>query len=375
MVFPTETETGAALKRLLQAKMPRVGFVQGELERSIDKAGDRHYKVLTNQITFRYSLVNQGFDVVALSLNSQEIPNDLTALVIADPKVGFDSIALRKIRQYIAVGGNLLIAGEPGKQDLLNPLLHPLGVQLMEGMLVQPSKNFSAELIQPYLTPAAAGFTKQIYQDREDSLVVTMRGAAALTYSSNGPFTVSPLVMTAERSSWNKKIKPTEDMIESSESEDAAANSGGGMVMMASMSGTAVSADGPLEKQKPAFKGLVFSPEQGDQKGSLPVVLGLSRTINGKQQRIVVSGDADFLSNSELSRSNIKTSNFDFSTAIFSWFANGEFPIDSFRPPSEDKSLTLTSKGLDFLKILLEGILPGLLLIIGSVLLIRRKRK
>ena len=376
MVFPSETETGAALKRLLQAKMPKVGFVQGELERSIDKSGDRHYKVLTNQITFRFSLVNQGFDVEALSLKDQEIPKDLTALVIADPKIGFDSMALRKIRQYIAEGGNLLIAGEPGKQDLLNPLLQPLGVQLMEGMLVQPSKNFSAELIQPYLTPAAAGFTKQIHQDREDSLVVTMRGAAALTYSSNGPFTVSPLVMTAEKSGWNTKIRPTEDMIESTESGDASGSSGGAMVMMVSAGGgTAVSPDGPLEKQKPAFKGLVFSPEQGDQKGSLPVVLGLSRTINGKQQRIVVAGDADFLSNSELVRSNIKTSNFDFSTAIFSWFANGEFPIDSFRPPSEDKSLTLTSKGLDFLKILLEGILPGLLLIIGSVLLIRRKRK
>jgi ABC-2 type transport system permease protein len=120
---------------------------------------------------------------------------------------------------------------------------------------------------------------------------------------------------------------------------------------------------------------LNFDPIKGDQQGPLPAVLGLSRTINGRQQKIVVAGDADFLSNAELARFNLQTCNFDFSTAIFSWFANGEFPIDSSRPPAKDKHLDLTDSGLTFLKLLLMGILPGLLLILGSILLIRRKRK
>ena len=374
VVFPTETETSAALKRLMQAKMPKIAFVQGELERSIDKVGDRHYKVLTNQITFRNSLVNQGFDVTTVSLKDQDIPKDITALVIADPKVAFDTASLLKLQQYIAAGGNLLIAGEPGKQALLNPLLLPLGVQLMDGMLVQKSKDFSPDLILPFLTPAAAAFTKKMHQDAEDSLCVSMKSAAALTYGTGGPFKINPLVMTEEKYNWNKKIKPDEETIEST--EDATVSGSTTTIVVGDPS---VLMQEAIKKQKDkeaaTIPTLIYSPEQGDQKGPLPVVVGLTRTINGREQRIVVSGDADFLSNSELNRGNIRTSNFDFSTAIFSWFSKGEFPIDSYRPPFEDKRISLTDKGFYFMRIFLLGLLPGLLAVIGTVLLIRRKRK
>jgi len=354
-VFPSETETSAALNRLMQARLPKIAFVQGEMERSIDKAGDRHYKVLTNQINFRNSLVNQGFDVETVFIKDQEIPKDITALVIADPKVSFDTPTQKRIQRYIAEGGNLLIAGEPGKQAILNPLLQPLGVQLMEGMLVQQNKDFSAELIQALPSPAAKELSAQLQAAANDSLVVSMRGAAALAYSKEGPFTIIPLLVTPERSSWNKKIRPDADMIESAEGADVVET------------GDA--------KPNPAFRDIVYLPEQGDKNGPLPVVIGLSRTINGRQQRIVISGDADFLSNSELSRGNLATCNFDFSTAVFGWFTYGEFPIDTSRPKSHDNRIAMTDKTLRLVKIFLLGVLPGLLLMIGTILLVRRKRK
>jgi ABC-2 type transport system permease protein len=370
-VFPSEAETGAALKRLLQARLPKIAFLQGEGERSIDKAGDRHYDLLTRKITFRYALVNQGFDVETVSLKDSDVPGDITALVIADPRVDFDTVTLRKIRAYIAAGGNLLIAGEPGQQSLLNPLLQPLGVQLMDGMLVEQSKNFSPDLIQSFLAPAAIDFTRKLKDDAADSMPVTMRGAAALSYSKGGPFAIRPLVMTNALSTWNKKIRPDQDQIESAENGNSAAD-------QPTMRVVTIGGDQPDEekKKKPAAgPALAYSPDQGDQTGPLPVAVGLSRSINGKEQRIVVAGDADFLSNSELARQNIRTANFDFSTAIFSWFTHGQFPIDGYRPPSLDKRLTLTDGGLSFLKILLLGILPGLVLLIAAITLIRRKRK
>ncbi len=371
IVFPTEAETGAALKRLMQARLPKIAFLQGELERSIDKAGDRHYDFLTNQITFRYSLVNQGFDVETLSLKDQDVPGDIAALVIADPKVPFDTVTLSKIRRYIAAGGNLLIAGEPGKRSVLNPILAPLGVELMDGMLVQQSKNFSPDLIQSFLSPMATGFTRKLKEDAEDSLCVTMRGAAALRYTTGGAFAIRPLVMTDSLTSWNKKNKPDQEQIETA--EDAS------NPVISLPAGTIVTYIGETpeegKKKNPDWKGLAYDAEQGDQKGPLPVAVSLTRMVNGRQQRIVVAGDADFLSNSELGRQNIKTANFDFSTAIFSWFSYGQFPIDGYRPPSLDKQLSLTDSGFSFLKVLLLGILPGLVLLVGSITLIRRKRK
>ena len=371
IVFPTEAETGAALKRLMQARLPKIAFLQGELERSIDKAGDRHYDFLTHQITFRYSLVNQGFDVETVNLKEQDVPDDISALVIADPKVDFDTVTLSKIRRYIAAGGNLLIAGEPGKQSVLNPLLAPLGVRMMDGMLVQQSKNFSPELLQTFLSPAAAGFDRKLKEDAGDSLCVTMRGAAALSYASGGPFAISPLVMTDSMSSWNKKIKPNQDQIESAEDASNPA--------LNLPAGTIVTYIGNVpdegKKSNADWKTLGYDLSQGDERGPLPVAVGLTRMVNGRLQRIVVTGDADFLSNSELGRQNLKTANFDFSTAVFGWFSYGQFPIDSYRPPSFDKRLTLTDGGLSFLKVLLLGILPGMVLLIGSITLIRRKRK
>jgi ABC-2 type transport system permease protein len=387
-VFPSETETDAALKRLQQAKLPKIAFLQGELERSIDKLGDRHYKVLTNDIPFRYSLINQGFDVETVSAQDGDIPTDIAALVIADPKAAFDTVTLNRLKAYIASGGNLLIAGEPGKQAILEPLLQPLGVQMMEGQLVEKTKEFSPELVQPYLTPAAAALTKGLKQAASDSLVVSMRGASGLSWDTGGVFTVTPLLMTNPKTSWNKKVRPNEDEMESA--EDAPSTPGFGMSVAVAgggasagrssmqsgastghrssmTAGTAMAAETP--------QGLTFDPSQGDQKGPLPTAVGLTRMVGAKQQRIVVVGDADFLSNAELSRSNLRTCNFDFSTALFSWFDNGEFPIETSRPPSEDNHFNLTSNGLTMLKWFYMGILPGVLLVFAAILLVRRKRK
>jgi ABC-2 type transport system permease protein len=372
IVFPTETETDAALKRLLQAQLPKIAFLQGEAERSIDKLGDRQYKMVTNQITFRNSLVNQGFDVERVTLKDEDVPGDIAALVIADPKMTFDTLVIARIQRYLAAGGNLLLAGEPGKQSLLNPLLQPLGVQFMDGMLIERSKDFSPALIQLFPTAFADSLTKKLQQDEDDSLPVTMLGAAALTYTKSGPFQVTPLLTTDGKDCWNKKVKPTEEQLESSEDENVSQSSTTTFITTAAV---APVADRHHHEEKPSYPVLSYSAADGDQAGPLTAAIALTRTINGRQQRIVVTGDADFLSNAELGRYTPRTANFDFSTALFSWFSNGQFPIDTSRPPSRDKRITVTSGGMVFLTWLLLGILPGLLLIAGTILLIRRKRK
>ncbi len=332
-VFPGETETAAALKRLT-TKLPKIGFLEGQLERSIDKTGDRDYKQLTNQTHFRYALVNQGFDVANISLKDGDSIPDVAALVIADPKTDFDTITLARLRQYITRGGNLLIAGEPGKQSVLNPLLRPLGVSIMDGILVQKSKDNAPDLVLPSLTETAAALSPTLRMAFEDSIRVSMPGVAGLSYDNTGGFEVRPLLMTDGKLTWIKKGKLTVD-----------------------------SAD------------VVFDPAGGDEKAVVPTALALTRKINGKEQRIVVTGDGDFMSNTELRRWNVKTANFYFNTALFGWFSYGQFPIDAARPKPTDTHLNITLSGVTRLKYLFLAILPGLLLIAGAVFLIRRKRK
>jgi len=332
-VFPSETETSAALKRLI-ATPPHIAFVDGELERSVDRRGDREYQTLTSEITFRHSLVNQGFDVLHVNLTAQDIPAGIAGLVIADPKMPFDTAALGKIRRYIDQGGNLLIAGEPGKQALLNPLLQPLGVRLIEGVLVQESEDFAPDLVLPYLTDTAAALSGPLARSFEDSMRISMPGVAGLQYERGGPFSIQPLLMTDGAKTWNKKGRLVTDSAK-----------------------------------------VMFRPEDGDVRGAFATAIRLTRQIDGRQQRIVVTGDADFLDNAELGRFNVRTANFNLNTAIFGWFTYGEFPIDSSRPKSEDNRLDLTKKSFRVLKVFCLGILPGLLLMLGTILLIRRKRK
>lgn len=332
--WPEEPEVSAAFKRLLQAKLPKIVFLTGNLQRDINKVGDREYKVLTNLKTFRNSLINQGFDVDTLSLSTQEIPAGIAALVLADPKVPLTDTEKGKLEKYIDNGGNLLIAGEPGKQSLLNPLLAKLGVKLLDGIIVQPSKEMQPELVTPFLTSTVSGYFKPLEHAHHDSARATMPGTTALSYADTGSFKINPLLVTDPRNSWLKKDKLVSDSAE-----------------------------------------VLFDSTKGDEKRSFATAIGLTRMIDGKEQRIIVTGDADFMSNAELQRFNLRNANFVFNTGLFSWLSYGEFPIDSSRPPAEDTSIKLTKDKAKLLKLIYVWIVPGILLAFATILLIRRKRK
>lgn len=334
LIWPTETEIAAALKRLLQSQMPKLAFATGRRERDITRMGDRDYKVLTNLSTYRYSLTNQGFDVQTVALDTEEIPAGITALVLADPTTELSAAAMARVERYIDEGGNLFIAGEPSRISVLNPLLQRLGVRLAEGMLVYPSKDQHESLVSTSITPAAAGFTRLLSTIlKQDSQPVTLPGAAPIIDLQTGIFDVQPLLVTHAKDSWLEKE--------------------------------------PLTDAAPA----TFSEAAGDERKDFTVMVGLTRRVKDREQRIVVSGDADFMSNVELSRINIETYNFLLSTALFSWLDEGKFPIDTVRPPAKDKRMTLGTEAMELQKTLLVWVLPGLVLAFGAILLIRRRRK
>jgi ABC-2 type transport system permease protein len=119
---------------------------------------------------------------------------------------------------------------------------------------------------------------------------------------------------------------------------------------------------------------VTFSPEEGDIIGPLTTAVALNRKVNEKEQRIVVTGDADFLSNKEFNRPQ-RTANFVFSTALFRWMSGGEFPVDTRRPDPRDKKIKTTLEKLNREKKIYQWVVPGILLLFGLVVLFRRKRK
>lgn len=111
--------------------------------------------------------------------------------------------------------------------------------------------------------------------------------------------------------------------------------------------------------------GLHFHPEQGDERYAMPVAMALTRQINGKEQRIMIVGDADFLIRRKMT--------FFFSQAIFRWLSNGEFPLSHLRKDPIGNRVTISYKQADMLKYFLVLLVPGLLGLYGGVYLTKRR--
>ena len=67
------------------------------------------------------------------------------------------------------------------------------------------------------------------------------------------------------------------------------------------------------------------------------------RQLKDKEQRIIISGDADCISNTELtlSREGYRSGNFNLIIESFRWLSGGEFPIDIRRPHCTDNKLSI----------------------------------
>lgn len=345
--WPGETEIAVVLKRLQKAKIPKVAFVTGDLERDINKLTEVDYSGLSNAPYFRYSLINQGFDVQTLALQTDDIPTDIAALVLADPKTELSATAKARLTEYINNGGNLLIAGEPGRQALMNPILKQLGVQIMDGQVIQENDmSESPSLVPQQITSHGSNFYKPLTKAINDSLSVIMTGAAGLTWTNTAGFNIQPLLHTMPGLSWNR-AQPFNTELMVTARVDSMRDKGFGTIH--------------------------FSAAAGDVMGPVTTAVCMTRSVNNKQQRIIVSGDADLFSNKEINR--FGTANFVFSVGSFSWLTGGAFPIDGSRPESLDKRVNVTLAGVKVLRIVYVWIIPGVLLLFGTVLLVRRKRK
>ena len=124
-----------------------------------------------------------------------------------------------------------------------------------------------------------------------------------------------------------------------------------------------------------SLRAVAFSDVLHDEKGAFPVVIALTRNINKKEQRILVSGDADFMSNAELLRSNIQTGNFTFMMELFRWFSFDEFPVDVYREPSTDDTILTNAGGVNLLTWFLVAVLPAIIVIAVAIMLLRRNRR
>ncbi|MFD2287870.1 ABC transporter permease subunit [Pedobacter petrophilus] len=330
---PSEKEISAALKRLI-VNPPRVGFSTGHRERDITRSGDRDYQVSTNEIAFRYSLINQGFDVKQVSLEDTALIKHVDILVLADAITSLNPKEIKNLTNYIAAGGNMLIAVEPGSAVISNPVLALLNTKLAPGMLVQKSKNFDPSFILGGL--AIKNWTKLVKNSsfvNKDTAFVTTPTAAVLEQLPGNRFENLPVLVTQAADTWQ-------------------------------IDGLAADKTSELVDLR-----------KNENKKSFPIAYALRRKQSGTEQRMFIIGDADFMSNAEMVRTNPRAINFTFVTELLGWFSKGQFPIDTTRPQPVDNHILVSDEEIKWIKWAMLAILPGLIAVSVSLMLISRKRR
>ncbi|CAM3687487.1 Gldg family protein [Sphingobacterium prati] len=330
---PFESEISAAIKRLVMDELPVVGFVSGHGERNSNSTQDRGYKTITQEKTFRYSMINQGFDFKEIDL-SKPVPENINILIIAEPRQAYNDRELSNLHAYIASGRNMMLAGEPGQEAIFNRIASPLGVTLEPGVLVKQQEALQPDLLTLKPTKTGEDFSYYLQPMTRREEVITMSGTAGILVSPQSPFQSKVLFTSDTTGTWNELENL--NFIDNKPAVNAAA---------------------------------------GEHEGSRPTVVALSRKVGHKEQKILVTGDADWISNSELfiKRNQVNASNFSLVSAAFSWLSDGEVPVDMRLPDSIDKSLRIGESSWTYIELLIKYIIPLGMLGAGIIIWIRRR--
>lgn len=330
---PFESEISAAIKRLVMDELPVVGFVSGHGERNSNSTQDRGYKTITQEKAFRYSMINQGFDFKEIDL-SKPVPENINILIIAEPRQAYNDQELSNLHSYIASGRNMMLAGEPGQEAIFNRIASPLGVTLEPGVLVKKQEALQPDLLTLKPTKAGEDFSYYLKPMTRREEVVTMSGTAGILVSPQSTFQSKVLFASDSTGTWNE-----------------------------------------LENINFIDSTPLLNTAVGEREGSRPTVVALSRKVGKKEQKILVTGDADWISNSELfiKRNQVNASNFSLVSAAFSWLSDGEVPVDMRLPDSIDKSLRIGESSWTYFELLIKYIIPLGMLSAGIIIWIRRR--
>lgn len=330
MQFPSEREISAAFKRMVM-ELPKVGIVQGYGTRSITSDHEQDFSLFTTNKHFRYALMNQGFDVEAIRLDSP-VPEDVDIVVIAGMTWWLSPREEEYLQQYIDRGGNLFVLGEPSHREVMDKMFAKFGFRMTPGILVKLDKTVRSDFI--FSSPMKEAGKLSYELDPSRLIPLYQPGVAGLEQIEDKGYQTIPLYATLP-TVWNE-----------------------------------------LETTDFERDTVRYNPKIGEVQKVYNTVVALSRQVDGKEQKIILSGDVDCITNGVFGKNFIGHTpprNDAFVMGGFHWMSNGEVPIDIRRPALPDDKLYLGGGGVSVIKCTYEVILPVIFALLGIVILFRRK--
>ncbi|NOU40744.1 MAG: GldG family protein [Methylotenera sp.] len=288
----TEQDLTNVLVRLSRTHQQAVILLNGHGERSFSSNNSHDFGAFGKQ------LVAKGFSLTQPDLlSTPNLPRDSAMIIIASPKVNISAIEVAKIKTYLDGGGNLLWLLDDENLHGLDEIAKYLGLEVTQGLVVDKSAaEFGGDLKTAFGVQYGDHPVTENFRIRT-SFPVARRIAARGTYE-NG-WKVQDLVHVAA----NGWLETTPFTPESD------------------------------------LKKITFD-EKKDVPGPINIALAIERKYGKKGQRVVVVGNANFLSNTFV----INGGNLDLGLNMVNWLAGDDNLITIQPTILKDGNLNLTAE-------------------------------
>jgi len=321
-----EQNVSNALQRLLRSGERWLVFLDGHGERRPEGQANRDLSLWVKQ------LEDKGLKTRSINLAQEgAIPDNTTVLVIADPKVDLLPGEVKAVQDYVTRGGNLLWLADNDPLHGLEPLAKQLGVMFLPGIVVDltaqqlgiPSAAVAAVTSYPPGNPVTRNF----------NLLTVFPVAVGLSGDAPEGWRRQALLQTGPNS-WEETGSLTSGKVSFDAKEDIRGPITIGINLMHD----------------------VDKPEPGKR---------------AHQQRVIVTGDADFLSNEYLGN----VGNLDLGINMVNWLSADEQLLDIPAKTAPDTHLQLSPLQSSVIGFGFWLGLPALLLGGGLTLWLRRRKR
>ncbi len=312
-----EQTLSSALLGLAHSKDELLMYVDGHGERKLDGAANHDLGDFGNKLR------QNGYRIGGLNLTlAQDVPNNASLLVLTHPQTPLLPGEVAKVLRHIDNGGNLLWLLDAEPLRGLEPVAEKLGLLLTPGMVIDPSAQ---EMNAPANWALSAGYPPHAVTQNFNLITVFPYARSLGAEEENSAWQRHTLVEGAPRG-WVSRtaFKPG---------------------------------------SKPRFD------KNHDIPGPVNLAVALQRTLNDKEQRIVVVGGASFLANAYSGNGG----NIDLGINMVNWLSDEEALITIQPRANKDGTVTFSARELTFISVGLVIVLPLVLLIAGGIQWWRRR--
>ncbi|HEY8461994.1 MAG TPA: DUF4350 domain-containing protein [Blastocatellia bacterium] len=314
----TEQAVTNAILKVTRDVVKTICFAEGHSEKSLSDTQPSGYS------TVEQRLKDENFQLKTIFLaREQQVPAECAALVIPGPKQSFTPSEAAALGKYLDGGGKAMVMIDPETDPQLGDVLSSWGIEAADNIALDVTGRGQLVGAGPEAPLVIDYGSHSITRDFGRTMTVFPL-ARAIKIAERGGASVSPLLTTSEASFAKDKITPG------------------------------------VEIQYDAAK---------DQKGPLTLGAAASKSVNGKEARLVVIGDSDFASNGAFGFQR----NADLFLNSVNWLAEEEDLI-SIRPKSvTNRSVTMTESERRAFLWVTAAFMP--LAVIGSGIYIWSKRR